>query len=141
MPREDDDDALLFDMARHARRAAEITAGKTLADYSADDILRYATERLIQIVGEAAWRISDSFKAAHPQVPWKKIEGQRHRLVHDYGAIIPDLIWEVATVHCPALVREIEPLVPPLPDEESPLRTPSAPKPAAPDRGTDTAKP
>ncbi|MBL9000803.1 MAG: DUF86 domain-containing protein [Phycisphaerae bacterium] len=111
MPREGHDAALLYDMLVHAKRATEMTSGKSLEDYAADIVLRYAIERVIQIIGEAAWRVSDHFKVAHPEIAWRKIEGQRHRLVHDYGVILPELIWEVATVHCIELVNEHEPVV------------------------------
>lgn len=41
----------------------------------------------LQVVGEAAYKVSDAFKSAHPEVDWFKIAGLRHRIVHDYRRI------------------------------------------------------
>jgi uncharacterized protein with HEPN domain len=76
---------------------------------------RSAVERQIEIIGEAARGISDTFKAAPPQIPWRPIMAQRHRLAHEYGEIDDSLIWKVATVHVPALIPQIEPLTIPYP--------------------------
>ncbi len=68
-------------------------------------------ERQIEIIGEAARGISDTFKAAHPEIPRRPIMAQRHRLAHEYGEIDDSLVWKVATVHVPALIPQLEPLV------------------------------
>lgn len=67
------------------------------------------------IIGEAARNISDEFQAAHPEVPWRPIMAQRHRLTHEYGEINDDLIWAVATVHVPPLIERLRELLPPSP--------------------------
>lgn len=66
-------------------------------------------------MGEGARAISDAFKAAHPEIPWKKVTATRHILAHDYGMIKNDILWRIATVHIPALLAQIRPLVPPAP--------------------------
>jgi uncharacterized protein with HEPN domain len=71
----------------------------------------------VEIIGEAARGLSDVFKNAHPQIPWRAIMAQRHRLVHEYGEIDNALMWRVATHHVPQLIQQIEPLVPPPPQE------------------------
>jgi uncharacterized protein with HEPN domain len=68
-------------------------------------------------IGEAANRISKSFQIEHPEVPWKDIIGMRHRLFHSYEDIDWDTVWKAATVEVTALLRALEPLVPP---EEKP---------------------
>lgn len=68
---------------------------------------------VIQIVGEAAIKISDDFKSTHPQIPWTAIKGMRHRFVHDYTRIDLPTVWRVVETHIPELIRLIEPLVPP----------------------------
>ncbi|HYE63914.1 MAG TPA: HepT-like ribonuclease domain-containing protein [Phycisphaerales bacterium] len=102
-------------MVRHAHEAVEFVAGKTWENYREDRQLRRAVERSVQIVGEAARELSDDFRKAHPEVPWRPIIVQRHILVHDYGEIEDDKIWRVATVHLPVLIRLITPLIPPPP--------------------------
>jgi uncharacterized protein with HEPN domain len=111
-----DDRANAYDIVRFERRAVALTSGVTYEQFARDEVLRLAIERLIQIVGEAAWRLSREFKDSHPTIPWHKVEAQRHRLVHDYGRILPDLIWDVATVHANVLADYLEPLLPKPPD-------------------------
>lgn len=117
---EERDAGLLWDMIRHAREAVGFVAGKSWEDYQQNVLLRRAVERSVQIVGEAANELSPEFHAAHPEIPWRPIIGQRHVLVHDYGEIEDDKIWRVATTHIPALILLVEPLMPPPPPDPEP---------------------
>ena len=116
MPRDtsgdDRDIALLFDMLTAARAVASFVAGRSFEDYSRDLLLRSAVERQIEITGEAARGVSSEFKSAHPEIAWRAIMAQRHRLAHEYGEINDELIWTVATVHVPRLIEQLNPLVP-----------------------------
>ncbi len=104
--------AFLADMLDYARQIAHRVQDATFADYAANDDFRLATERRIAIVGEAARGVSDAFKAAHPEIPWRPIIAQRHILAHEYGAVIDEKLWRVATEHIPALIALLEPFVP-----------------------------
>jgi uncharacterized protein with HEPN domain len=112
---EERDAALLWDMLVHARRAQRFVAGRTLDNYRSDQLLRSAVERVVQVIGEAASKVSQSFRAANPGVPWQPIIKQRHILVHEYGVIDDEKIWRVATLHVPALIGMLESLIPPPP--------------------------
>lgn len=107
-----DDAAYLRDMLDACARIARFVRGKTLDDYRADELLRSAVERQIEIIGEAARRLSQTFRTAHAEVPWRPIIAQRHILAHEYGEIEDDLIWRVAMVHVPALHLQLQPLMP-----------------------------
>ena len=113
MPREIEDQALLLDMLDSARAVREMVTGMDFRSYSADRRTRRAVEREVEIIGEAARKVSDAFRDAHPQIPWRKIMGQRHKLAHEYGEIEDEILWRVATVHIPELIAMLEPLVPP----------------------------
>lgn len=119
MPRERDDPvrdaAWLMDMLTAARAVQSFVTGRTFEQYSTDLMFRSAVERQVEIIGEAARGISETFQTAHPEVPWRPIMAQRHRLAHKYGEIDDSLIWKVATVHVPKLIEQIEPLIPPAP--------------------------
>ncbi|MFO7899133.1 MAG: DUF86 domain-containing protein [Planctomycetota bacterium] len=115
---EERDAAYLWDMLDAARTVQEFVAGKALDDYVADRQLQLAVERAIEIIGEAARRVSKDFRAAHPEIPWRPIIGQRHVLAHEYGEIKHERIWAVATRHVPELITLLEPLVPTEPDDE-----------------------
>ena len=109
------DAAYLRDMLTAATLVRDFVAGRTLEQYKADVFLRSAVERQVEIIGEAARRISDPFRAAHPHVPWRPIIAQRHILAHEYGEIDDPLVWRVATVHVPALIPLLEAMLPPPP--------------------------
>jgi uncharacterized protein with HEPN domain len=109
------DAAWLIDMLNAARTVSSFVAGKTFEQYDKDVFFRSAVERQVEIIGEAARGLSEAFKAAHPEIPYRAIVAQRHRLAHEYGEIDNVLIWKVATVHVPALIAQLEPLAPPQP--------------------------
>lgn len=114
------DAALLWDMLDAAKAVREFTANRSLDDYLKDRMLRGAVERHVEIVGEAASKISMAFRDAHAEIPWQKIVAQRHVLVHEYGEIEHAFIWQAATVHIPALIAMLEPLAPRKPPQAEP---------------------
>ncbi len=116
MPPNKQDAAYLWDMLDAARAIGEFAAGKRYRDYQSDRMLRGAVERHVEIIGEAANKISEAFRSAHPQIPWRGIINQRNVLVHEYGEIRHDLMWKVVTVRIPELIVLLEPLLPPAPD-------------------------
>lgn len=115
IPPEERDTALLWDMLSAARTACDLVQGYTLPRYLSDRRTQLAVERAIEIIGEAARRVSEPFKAQHPEIPWHGIVAQRHVLAHDYGEILQDRMWLLATQRIPELIRLLEPLVPPPP--------------------------
>ena len=118
MPREQHDISYLWDMLAAVRAVVEFTRGRTFEEYSSDLMLRSAVERQIEIIGEAARPVSEGFRSQHPEIPWSRITGQRNVLAHDYGEINHERLWQVATVHAPSLIAQIEPLLPPLPEND-----------------------
>lgn len=119
MPPDKDDRAYLWDMLTAAKAVVDFVRGRTLDEYVADLLLRSAVERQVEIIGEAARRVSNEFQAAHPEIPWRPIQAQRHVLAHDYGEIKHDRIWRVAVEHVPALIALLEPLVPAPPGDDT----------------------
>jgi uncharacterized protein with HEPN domain len=107
------DSALLLDMLLAARKVRTFNAAATWGTFQADEMLQSATEYQLQIVGEAASKVSKEFQVAHPEVPWPKIVGLRHRLVHDYPRIELPKIWAIVENQIPPLIAALEPLVPP----------------------------
>lgn len=115
------DDALLLDALIAARRIVRYTRGVSQDEFSRDEILQDAVLRQIQIIGEAASRISPETREANRDIPWHEMIGMRHRLVHDYNKIDLSRVWDAALNSVPNLVSLLEPLVPP--DEEMRLDT------------------
>ncbi|TFH16810.1 MAG: DUF86 domain-containing protein [Lentisphaerales bacterium] len=63
--------------------------------FRADEKTVDAVARNLEIIGEAASRLSDEFKDAHSDIEWRKIVGLRHRIVHDYFGLDLDIIWQI----------------------------------------------
>ena len=109
------DPAYLLDMLTAARAVQGFIRGKVATDVGNDLLLRSGIERQIEIIGEAASGVSEPTRDKHPEIAWRAIIAQRHRLAHDCGTIRLDLPWEVASVHVPRLIEQLEPVVSRLP--------------------------
>lgn len=108
MPLEEGDAARLRDVVAYGRKVAGIIADLPQARFLADTKTFFAACYGIQVVGEAAWKLSEGFKRQHTMIPWPLISSMRHRLVHDYGRTDEAIVYQVATVHLPVLVRQVE---------------------------------
>ncbi len=73
-----------------------------------DETLRRAFVRSLEIIGEAAKKVPDGFRAAHPEVEWKAMAAMRDRLIHGYFGVDYELVWDVVQEKIPALKRQIE---------------------------------
>ena len=71
-------------------------------------MLQLALVRLIEIIGEAAARLSDDLKSEHNDIPWTAIVGMRNRLVHAYFDIDLDVVWDTVTVAVPDLLKQVK---------------------------------
>jgi uncharacterized protein with HEPN domain len=109
---EEKDAALLWDMHKAASEIVEFVKGANYEKFQSDKILRYAVERQILVIGEAAKNVSATFKNSSPQIPWTAIVAQRNILAHEYGDILVERIWRVATVFVPELIQKLNPLIP-----------------------------
>jgi uncharacterized protein with HEPN domain len=83
---------LLKDMLDHARKAVAATKSKTRADLDRDEVLAAAIKRFIEVIGEAASKISDATRHPMPSIPWHEIIGMRNRLVHGYASLDRDVV-------------------------------------------------
>ena len=110
-----DDLVYLGHMLDMARKARQLVQGRSRAAYDGDEPLRLALAHLLQVIGEAARRVTPAYTAAHPEIPWKVIVGMRHKVVHDYMTVDEDVIWDTVTHELPQFVTTLERLVPPQP--------------------------
>ena len=95
-------------MLDYARKAVQFAAGKSRADFDADEMLAMATIHSIEIIGEAARSVSVELKRRYPEVPWELISGTRNRLAHGYIDVDLDIIWAIVTRDLPPLIEKIE---------------------------------
>jgi uncharacterized protein with HEPN domain len=108
-----DDSLYLAQMLDMARKSVAKTQGLSREVYDGNEDLRLALTYLVQIIGEAARRVSPQTCAAHPEIPWREIIGMRHRIVHDYMNVDEDILWHVVTKDLPPLIAALEKFVPP----------------------------
>jgi uncharacterized protein with HEPN domain len=107
------DEHLLLDMLIHARRAVKFNSGVAWERFAADEMLQAATQYSLQVVGEAASKVSREYRTDHSEIPWDRIIAFRHRMVHDYPRIELPKVWGVVQNHLPSLITELEKLIPP----------------------------
>lgn len=105
------DAAYLWDMLDAAKTVEELSAGQDFAQYSKDRRTQLAIERSLEIIGEAAGRVSASFRKDHPEIPWRQIIGQRNVLIHEYGEVNQERIWKVVRENIPQLIEQLKPLI------------------------------
>jgi uncharacterized protein with HEPN domain len=84
-------------MLDHAREAVSMVQGKTRVDLDTDRKLNLALVRLLEIIGEAAGRISKADRDRYSNIPWAEIVGLRNRLIHGYDEVDLDILWEIVT--------------------------------------------
>ncbi|MBP7906262.1 MAG: DUF86 domain-containing protein [Alphaproteobacteria bacterium] len=105
------DRSVLLDMLEQCRGISVSVEGRSFSAYCADENLRYALERRIEILGEAAKRLSDSIRNKHPEIPWQKIVAMRNILAHEYGEVEDEIVWRVTQTHIPELTAQVEVIV------------------------------
>ena len=107
-----DDAVYLGHMLDMTRKAVEAIKSKSREEYDNDDILRLGLTHLVQVIGEAARKVSPEFQREHSEIPWRQIVGMRHRIVHDYMRVDEDILWQVVNNDLPALLPIIEAISP-----------------------------
>jgi uncharacterized protein with HEPN domain len=113
MPHDDSDLAYVWDMRMAAIQIGQFVAGLTAESFLANETVQRAVERDLEIIGQAALRVSGEFRTQHPELPWAPIIAQRNVLAHEYGDIDFLRIWRVATVDVPELIRLLDSLTGP----------------------------
>jgi uncharacterized protein with HEPN domain len=112
MPSSDRDYASLWDMVQAIKLIQEFVTPLTYEEYLASRRDQMAVERGLEILGEAARRVSESFQQAHPEIDWRNTIGLRNVIAHRYEQVQQDRIWAIANVELTRLLAQLEPLVP-----------------------------
>ncbi len=105
MRRDESRDAdAIADIVARARRAVARVADLSFDEFANDEDVQDVVVRCLEVIGEAAGRVSDSGRAAHSGVPWTPMSGMRNRLVHDYGNMDLEEVWRAVTEDLPRLI-------------------------------------
>lgn len=104
----------LHDMLDAARKARNFMKGKSRESLEANEaLLGFAVVRAIEVVGEAASKITPETRAQLPQIEWKNIVGMRNRVIHNYLEVDYDIVWKVLNENLVSLIAELEKVLPP----------------------------
>jgi uncharacterized protein with HEPN domain len=112
------DNIRLRHMLDAAREALSFARNCTRADLDTNRMLVLALVKDVEIIGEAATRISEEGQDANPQIPWSDIIGMRNRLIHAYFDINLDIVWDTVTANLPPLIAALEKIM--TPEDKSP---------------------
>ena len=104
------DDVLVVDMLRFAPQAARAAADVPLNQLEDDPDRQSMVLWPLTLLGEAAAKVSDSYRATTPQIEWRRLVGLRNILIHDYSGIDMIAVEQVLRVHLPALINDLEAL-------------------------------
>ena len=107
-----DDLIRLFHMLDAAREALSFIEGKSRIDVNTNRMLVLSLVKDMEIIGEAAVKISQETVKQLPQIPWVKIIGMRNRLIHAYFEVDLDVLWKTAIEDVPLLIEELEKAMP-----------------------------
>lgn len=95
-------------MLDHGLEALEMARGKTRGDLDADRQLNLSLVRLLEIIGEAANRVSPEVRKSHSKVPWQDIAALRNRLIHGYDEVDFDILWAIIQYDLLPLTHELQ---------------------------------
>lgn len=92
--------------------ARDLAADVTEAEFLAELRHQYALAKAVELIGEAAGKVSNGTRQAHPEIAWPEIIAVRHRLVHDYQGIDLGRLWRIVREDIPPLIAALEAIVP-----------------------------
>lgn len=107
------DDTYLVDILESAKIALDYVFDKSWDEFYEDTQCQDAVVRRIEIVGEAARRISQETRDRHPQIPWREMTSMRNLVIHEYDVVDINQVWETVQNKLPPLIEELSKIVPP----------------------------
>lgn len=111
MKLEERDKAYLWDMLQACRDIVTFTGDVDYDAFVTDRKLVLAVERCLEIIGEAAARLSPGFRDTHDDIPWQNVRGMRNFLAHEYGRVDHEIIHTTAVERIPELMEQVEMLL------------------------------
>lgn len=111
--------AALLDMVKAMEAIARFLAGRTFDDLLEDELFQSAVERQLEIMGEAANRLSPDFQLAHSEIDWSGAIALRNVIIHKYDDIDYARLWQIVSEEVPQILVQVKPLLPPLPEAEN----------------------
>ena len=110
MPSRDDATSVRH-MLEAARKAVGFTAGRSRGELESDELLALGLVRLMEMIGEAATRVTEATRERNRTIPWAQVIGMRNRLIHGYDVIDLDVLWQTVTDDLPPLIENLQRIV------------------------------
>jgi uncharacterized protein with HEPN domain len=107
------DDTYLVDMLESAKIAWDYVFDKTWDEFYGDIQCQDAVVRRIEIIGEAARRLSQETRDKFPQIPWREMTSMRNLVIHEYDVVDINQVWDTVQNRLPTLIEELAKIVPP----------------------------
>lgn len=107
------DEAYLLDIRLSASKALRFIDGLTWEEFESSELHQNAVPHSLEIIGEAARRVSQEFRDLHPEIPWQDMAGMRNRIIHEYFRVNLAAAWDTVQNDLPGLIALLEPLIPP----------------------------
>jgi uncharacterized protein with HEPN domain len=101
----------LLHMTEAAQTALKFVAGKQKSDLQFDQMLLFAVVRAIEILGEAANKVSEDLQSANSSIPWRAMVGMRNRLVHADFDVDTEMVWKTLQSEIPELLSALQALL------------------------------
>lgn len=111
------DGATLLDIVKAAQLVHAFVQDMTKERFLQDVKTQSAVQHQLMVIGEAVKRLSQPFRNQHATIPWSLIAGMRNHLIHGYDTVDLDEVWNTTTRDIPALVAELQPLLPSMSQE------------------------
>lgn len=102
------DKGRLEDIVEYSANVIKIIENVEFEEFSSNILIYFSTMKNVEIVGEAAYMLTKEFKASHPEIPRKQVEGMRHVLVHGYSQVLPRILWATAKESIPEIKKQVE---------------------------------
>jgi len=102
-----DDSIYIMHILDATNRIEEYTATVDYEEFMNNKLVQAAVIREIEVIGEAAKKLSEKFRKKHLEIPWKRIAGMRDKLIHNYFGVDMDAVWETVKKDIPELKEKV----------------------------------
>ena len=107
------DDTYLVDILESAKMAWDYVFDKDWDEFHEDTQCQDAVVRRIEIIGEAARRLSQETRDKYPQIPWREMTSMRNLVIHEYDVVDINQVWDTVQNKIPPLIEQLTKIVPP----------------------------